>query len=127
VPPTSRDAANSSREASSSSPPGADACLLKSVLHNWDDERALAILSACRRAMKPDARLFVVERIVPERLGPSARDREIARCDLQMLLGCDGRERTEAEYDRLLHAAELRRTAVVALDREFSALEARPA
>lgn len=42
-------------------PPGGDRYLLKSVLHDWDDERAAAILRNCREAMSGDARLAVIE------------------------------------------------------------------
>jgi orsellinic acid C2-O-methyltransferase len=55
-------------------PTGGDAYLLKSVLHNWDDERCAAILRRCREAMSPRARLYIVERVLPERPGTSPRE-----------------------------------------------------
>ena len=54
-------------------PREADTYLLKSVLHNWDDQRALVILRQCRVAMGPTARLLIVERIAPKRWGPTLR------------------------------------------------------
>jgi hypothetical protein len=42
-------------------PRGADAYILKNVLHDWDDERALIILKNCRRAMRKESRLLVLE------------------------------------------------------------------
>src|SRR5262249_14464375 len=42
-------------------PAGADAYLLKHVIHDWDDERAVAILTTCRRAMRPDSRVLILE------------------------------------------------------------------
>lgn len=49
-------------------PAGGDVYLLKSVLHDWTDERARAILTTCRRAMPSGSALLVVERLVPERM-----------------------------------------------------------
>ena len=89
-------------------PGEADAYLLKSVLHDWDDERAVAILRNCRRAMAPHARLFVIERLAPEHFRDSPGDQGIARSDLNMLVGTGGRERTQEQYRELLGIAELR-------------------
>ena len=78
-------------------PAGADAYLLSRVLHDWDDEDALRILRVCRAAMRADARLLVVDAILPER----AVDQPFAiRMDLHMLLLLGARERTEAEFAR---------------------------
>ena len=52
-------------------PSGADACTLKSIIHDYEDERAVAILRICRHAMAPDATLLLSERIV----GPPNEDR----------------------------------------------------
>jgi hypothetical protein len=107
-------------------PPSADAYLLKSVLHDWDDERCATILGACGRAMalSADARLFVIERLAPERFGRTARDRAIARSDLNMLVSLGGRERTEAQYRAMLSSAGLEPTRIHELAGEFSAIEA---
>ena len=107
-------------------PGGADAYLLKSILHDWDDERAGAILRSCRRAMAPHARLYVIERIAPERLTTSAVDQGIARSDLQMLVSTGGCERTRQQYERLLDGARLRIERLLALCAPFAALEAVP-
>ena len=71
----------------------ADAYLLKRALPDWDDERAVAILRNCRRAMSPHARLFVIERIAPEHFCDSPLDQGIARSDLIMLVSIGRRER----------------------------------
>ena len=72
-------------------PLGADAYLLSRVIHDWDDEDARRILTTCRGAMTVDARLLVVEAIMPER----ARDGpEAVRMDLHMLMLFSARERT---------------------------------
>jgi hypothetical protein len=105
-------------------PAGADTYLLKSVIHDWNDERGTAILRNCRRAMEGRARLLLVERIVPQRLGASAAHRAIARGDLNMLVGLGGRERTEDEYRVLLDAAGLQIKAVLPAGRTFGVIEA---
>jgi len=107
-------------------PEGADAYLLKSILHNWDDAKALQILGACRSAMGPGSRLILVERLLPARPSVSRRDRAIARSDLNMLVGHGGRERTRREYASLLETAGLRlsRARPAALD--YSVMEALP-
>lgn len=88
-------------------PPGADDYVLKTVLHDWDDEQCKLILSNCAKAMPPHARLLIVERLMPERFEDSAHDRGIARGDLNMLIAQDGKERTLEQYQALLHAAGL--------------------
>jgi len=112
-------------------PGGADAYLLKSVLHDWNDERCASILRQCARAMTaghaPGARLLVIERLRPERFAATPRDRAIARSDLNMLVSLGGRERTLREYRALIGAADLRVTRVIALPNEFSVVEARAA
>src|SRR5690606_23187769 len=92
-------------------PVGGDVYVLKSVIHDWDDDDALAILSACRAAMTADARLVLIERVVPERLAPTEEHRALARSDLSMLVMLGARERTEAELGGLLLGAGFRLTA----------------
>ena len=50
-------------------PAGADACILKYIIHDWDDERAAAILRRCRAAVAAGATLLLIEHVLPERLG----------------------------------------------------------
>jgi ubiquinone/menaquinone biosynthesis C-methylase UbiE len=89
-------------------PAGADAYILKSIIHDWDDERSVAILKTCRRAMGPNARLLIVERVMPERLGTSAPHRAMAFGDLNMLVAPGGQERTETEFRRLFEQSGFR-------------------
>ena len=105
-------------------PDEADAYLLKSVLHDWNDDAAVQILRTCRRAMAPHAKVLVIERIAPEHFSSSLHDRDIARSDLNMLVATGGRERTERQYRSMLDAAELRMTRLLALSGPFSVLEA---
>jgi ubiquinone/menaquinone biosynthesis C-methylase UbiE len=104
-------------------PAGGDLYLLKSVLHDWDDERARTILARCRAAMVPGARLIVIERLMPARLCASDSDRAVVRSDLNMLVGPGGHERTESAYRELLAASAFRVVAVKKLADGFSAIE----
>jgi hypothetical protein len=101
--------------------PGGDCYVLKSVLHNWDDEHAVAILRACRDAMA-QGRVLVVERVVPDGDGPS----EAALFDVNMLVVVGGRERTAEEYRALFAAAGLTVTRIVATASPLSIVEGRP-
>lgn len=56
----------------SSIPAGGDVYLLKSILHDWDDDQCVAILRNCRAAMDEASRLVIVELILPQRMTPSA-------------------------------------------------------
>jgi SAM-dependent methyltransferase len=90
--------------------PDGDAYVLSRVIHDWDDEVAVRILTNCARAMGQGGTLLLVEAVLPER----ARNRpETIRMDLHMLALLHGRERTEAEYDRLLVAAGFQLRCVV--------------
>src|SRR5690606_37704939 len=75
-------------------PGGADTYLLKGIIHDWTDEEAIRILSNCRKAMTPNAKLLLVEFVVPPGNDPS-----LAKiCDVIMLVMERGRERTEEEF-----------------------------
>lgn len=104
-------------------PAGGDVYLLKSIIHDWDDERAETILRKCREAMTDNSRLLLVERVVPQRLQACAFHRALSHADLTMMLGPGGRERTSAEYERLLTTAGLRLVDVMPLVSGFSILE----
>jgi hypothetical protein len=101
-------------------PEGGDAYTLKDVVHDWDDERASAILVNCARAMGRQARLLLIERGLPPRnvSGPGKM------VDVVMLAMTGGRERTEPEYADLLSRAGLRLARVVPTGSESMVLEA---
>jgi cyclopropane fatty-acyl-phospholipid synthase-like methyltransferase len=95
-------------------PSGADAYVLKGVIHDWEDKDAIAILRSCRSAMPEGAKLLLIERILPERIDPNdAATRERFIADIQMFVNPGGRERTEAEFRVLLTQAGLRLTGIV--------------
>ena len=79
-------------------PEGADAYLLKAVLHDWEDDDALRILARCRAAIPAHGALLVVERD----LGAPNENADAKLSDLNMMVGVDGRERTRDEFAELL-------------------------
>jgi len=102
-------------------PEGADAYMLKSIIHDWEDEEATAILRVCRAAMPPHAVVLVVERD----LGAPNEYSAAKFLDLLMLVGPGGRERTEDEYAALFAAADLTYVAATSTAAEISLYEAR--
>ncbi len=104
-------------------PDGGDAYLLKFILHDWDDERSVAILNNCRRAMRPGGRVLVVELLLPPGNAPSFAKTQ----DVNMLINLGGRERTAAEYAALLAAAVFLLTRVIPAQGELHVIEGTPA
>ena len=90
-------------------PEGGDAYLLSYIIHDWDDERAAAILKNCRRAMRPGGKLLLIENVIAPGNTPSYGK----LTDLAMLVGPGGQERTEAEYRALCAAAGFTLTRVI--------------
>ena len=100
-------------------PAGADRYLLKFIIHDWDDERAIQILRKCRDAMDPDGRVIVAEIVVePGNVMALLRD-------VQMLALTAGRERERAEFASLFAAAGLELVRVLPTRSSVSLVEAR--
>jgi hypothetical protein len=107
--------------------PGGDAHVIKSVIHDWDDEHSIAILGRIREAMPPHGKLFLVEPVLPDDHEGLARSKVTLMSDLNMLIMLGGRERTEGEFRALLTAAGLRLVDVTpAPPGSFSVLTAVP-
>jgi hypothetical protein len=104
-------------------PKGHDAYLMKYILHDWDDSECVAILRSCRSAMGGDARLLVVEAIIPPGNEPSFGKTQ----DINMLINVGGRERTEAEYHGLYEAAGFDLTRCIPVMGEMHIIEGVPA
>lgn len=104
-------------------PDGADILILKSVIHDWDDDQGLAILRNCHSALKEQGRLLLIERVLPARVdqGPGA-----VLVDVHMLAVAGGRERNEAEYRALFAAAGFTLTRVIATRSPFRVIEGNP-
>ena len=109
-------------------PQGADRYLLSHVIHDWDDTRAVKILTNCRRAMPRGARLLILDRIMPEIIEASPSMQGNVLVDLTMLVRTGGgRERTRTEFETILAAAGLRLRAIFSLKTTAdSLLEAGP-
>jgi hypothetical protein len=105
-------------------PAGADAYIMKSIVHDWSDDHCITLLGNCRRAMRPGGRVLVVEGVVDDT--PASVPRKML--DLEMLVMTPGgRERTEAEYGQLFGKAGLKLARVTPTDSGSSVLEARAA
>jgi hypothetical protein len=95
-------------------PAGAEVYMLKHVLHGYDDAQAVRILKNCRCAMPSDGHILVIEFVLPNMVNHI--DPDLERClmsDLNMLAVTGGKERTEAEWARLLEQADLQLLRVI--------------
>lgn len=104
-------------------PEGGDFYVLKRVLHDWNDEDSLKILRACRAAMPEHARVLVVDAVIP----PGNDQHASKLYDVAMMTIFDGKERTEAEFTRLLGEADLKVARIVPTPGTLSIVEAVPA
>jgi hypothetical protein len=107
-------------------PGGADAYLLKHVIHDWPDEQATAILRNCRAAMTPGARLLIAEGVYPPRIDRSLESRGAAANDVNMLVVAGGRQRSEAEFRSLYESAGFALTRIVDTKARLSLIEGLP-
>jgi hypothetical protein len=103
-------------------PAGADAYLVKNVLWDWDDDRAVEILRNCRRAMPAQARLLALEALIP----PGDQYSFNKLVDLNLLvLGGGGRGRSQAQVESLFEAAELEIARVIPTRGRLTVVEGR--
>jgi cyclopropane fatty-acyl-phospholipid synthase-like methyltransferase len=101
-------------------PAGADAYIMKHIIHDWDDERALQILRNIRKVMKADGRVLLVESIIT----PGNTQDFGKLLDIEMLVSPGGKERTAEEYRELFDSAGLRLTQIVPTKSPYSVIEA---
>jgi hypothetical protein len=90
-------------------PSGGDAYVMKFILHDWDDDKAIDILRACSRAMSSTATLVVIERVI----GPPNEIPEGKFSDLNMLVSHGALERTHEEFDDLFAKGGFRLVQVI--------------
>lgn len=103
-------------------PPGADAYLMRHIIHDWNDEQSIQILKNCRKAVPPHGKLLLVEAVVP-----TGNDRSIAKDqDIGMLLWPGGMERTEQEYKDLFAASGFELVGITPTPSPVSVIEGRP-
>jgi len=102
-------------------PSGADAIMMKHIIHDWDDESATRILQTCHRALGPRGKVLIVDAVLPASNVPHYGK----YLDLEMLvLTPRGRERTKAEFAKLLRGAGFRQSRVIATNGPLSIVEA---
>ncbi len=103
-------------------PQNADAYLISHVLHNWDDDQAIALLSRCAQALAPGGRVFVLEcLLLPGDLAHRGR-----HLDMEMLILTGGRERSKIELRRLFTAAGLKLERTLAVSQSSWLLSGKP-
>jgi hypothetical protein len=100
-------------------PSGADAYLMKHIIHDWDDARAIAILRNCHRAMPETGKLLLVEMVVPPGNEPHFGKIQ----DLEMMLSPGGLERTAEEFRELFAAAGFELTRIIPTASPMSVIE----
>lgn len=101
-------------------PAGADAYVLRWIIHDWDEEKALTILRNCREAMTKAARLLIVETVIP----PGDEPHPGKLVDFVMLTALGGQERTAEEYAELLGQVGFNLNRVVPTTSPMSVIEA---
>lgn len=102
-------------------PKGADAYLLRHIIHDWNDEKATRILQTVHHAMGQEGRLLVTENVIPTGKDPSCSK----LLDLAMLVALGGQERTETEYRALYETTGFRVARIVPLHAEVNIIEGR--
>ncbi len=103
-------------------PAGADAYLLRAVIHDWPDPEAITILRACREAMPAHGKVLLIEWDLGE-----PNERQLAKfSDLNMLVAAGGQERTRAAYEALFAAADLQLVTAVPTGAGSSVFEGIP-
>jgi hypothetical protein len=100
--------------------PDADIHILKQIIHDWDDEQSIRILSNCASALRAKGRVVLIERVLPEDGRPSFAP----LADLNMLVLLPGRERTGKQYGKLLEAAGLRLERIIDTASTLQVIEA---
>lgn len=111
-------------DALTSVPGGGDVYILSRIIHDWDDEQAATILRNCRRAMREQSKLLMIDRVLPPHIEHSDAGAFLA--DLNMMVMNGGRERTEAEFRALCESAGLQLARVVPTGTAGMIIEAIP-
>jgi O-methyltransferase domain len=101
-------------------PKGADAYLMKHIIHDWDDERCITILKNCHDAIIDNGKLLVIETVIP-----GANEPSIGKfLDIEMLLMTSGgRERTAKEFQELFAKGGFELTNIIPTPSPISIIE----
>ncbi len=103
-----------------SMPAGADAYMMRHIIHDWNDEQCLTILKNIHRVLPATGRLLVSESVIPPGNDPFFGK----LLDLNMLVIPGGQERTAQEYETLFAKAGFKLTRIVPTTTELSIIEA---
>ena len=101
-------------------PSGADLYVLKSILHDWPDDKCAAIIRNIHSASQEGAKLLLVEMLLPDQPQPSP----VTFMDMNMLVMLNGRERAAAEFHKLLGDNGFNVTRLIPTGGTFSLIEA---
>jgi hypothetical protein len=104
-------------------PAGADAYLMKHIIHDWPDDRCIHLLKLCRKAVNPGGKLLVVDCVIQ----PGNDFSPAKFLDLQMLLFPGGMERTEKQFREIFTAAGWRLNRIVPTKAGEAVVEGLPA
>jgi hypothetical protein len=102
--------------------PKSDGYIMKHILHDWDDEAASKILSACRKSILPGGKVLVADQVVPAGNTPSPSK----IMDLEMLVAPGGRERTAQEWDKVFSRSGFRLERIIATPANQAIIEGSP-
>jgi hypothetical protein len=100
-------------------PSGADAYVMRHIIHDWDDEKSLTILRNCQAVMSPGNKLLLVESVIPPGNDPFMGK----FLDLTMMLIPGGKERTEEEYREIYVKAGFDLVRIAPTSTEVSVVE----
>jgi hypothetical protein len=100
-------------------PAGADAYMMKHIIHDWDDEHSINILRSIHSAMNINGKVLIIEMVIPEGNEPSPSK----ALDILMLVMEGGKERTKDEYRGLLEASGFRLTRIIPTKSPYSVIE----
>jgi len=103
-------------------PAGADAYMMKHIIHDWDDESSKKILQNIRSAMNENGKVLIIEMVVPE----GNESHPSKALDILMLVMEGGKERTKDEYKELLAASGFRLTRIIPTKSPYSVVEGEP-
>ncbi len=101
--------------------PQGDSYILRHIVHDWSDEDAVKILSNCRKALKPNGKILVVEAVIPKGNDPHP----FKWLDLTMLM-IGGKERTKDQFETLFSKAGLRLNRIIPITPAISIVEGLP-
>jgi ubiquinone/menaquinone biosynthesis C-methylase UbiE len=108
---------------SQSIPYGGDVYVLSRIIHDWDNEKAIQILTNCNRAMQRGKKVLLIERIMPSKIDKNPLLEQVCMSDLNMMVMNGGLERTAEEFERLLNEAGFRLESIVQLENNMNVIE----